>query len=335
CCHTGRTPPCTEAIISAGLARVVIPCTDPNPLVRGRGLERLRAAGIATREGVLAEGALRLNRAWLHYVATGRPYVTIKAAQSLDGKTAAPGGEPMGISGPVSRALVHRLRGRADAVMVGVGTVIRDDPLLTTRLVSRRNALRVIVDSGGRTLPDSRCLTPGRGEAPAVVAVAEGAQSSRLDMLKKAGAEIWVLPADPGGRVDLTALMEALAGRGVVDLLCEAGGTLNAALLRAGLVSRILLFISPLIIGGPGTPTAFDGPVGAAKAGPETAGMETESGRPAVESAAGLSDDPVTNKVPAEFGWRRVGRDLLLEIHPVENGAGNPSVDGDAQLQGR
>jgi diaminohydroxyphosphoribosylaminopyrimidine deaminase/5-amino-6-(5-phosphoribosylamino)uracil reductase len=267
CAHHGRTPPCTEALIAAGVRRVVAAMIDPNPRVAGRGLAALEAAGIATQVGLLENEARQLNETYLHYITTGRPFVVLKWAMTLDGKIATSAGDSRWISNRASRRLGHRLRDEYDAVMVGVGTVLRDDPRLTARLSefgevppegTERQPLRVVVDSQARTPPTAQVLRP-HGGPPTLVAVLDQAPAARRAALREAGAEVLVLP-ERGGRVDLVALMEALGRREVTSVLVEGGGTLHAGMLAAGLGDKVVAFIAPKIAGGAAAPTPVEGP---------------------------------------------------------------------------
>lgn len=261
CCHTGRTGPCTAAIIEAGIARVVAAMRDPNPLVAGRGLAALRAAGIEVTEGVLATEAARLNEAFVKYITTGLPFVVIKAAMSLDGKIATRTGASQWITGPAARERVHRLRDWYDAIIVGIGTVLQDNPSLTTRLPEGgRDPVRVILDSSARTPPDARVVVQ-ESPAPTIIATTEQAPAERVAALQARGAE--VLVCGPGPRVDVRLLMKELARREITSVLVEGGAGINAALLEDGLVDKVIWFIAPLIIGGEAAP----GPVGGRGAG--------------------------------------------------------------------
>lgn len=256
CCHHGRTPPCTDAIIAAGLARVVVACPDPNPRVNGRGLRQLRRAGIEVKLGVLREEAQRLNRAYLKHTESGLPMVSLKAAMSLDGKIATARGESKWITGERARAYGRRLRSHHDAVLVGVGTVLADDPELTVRIGRRPSPLRIVLDSRGRTPPTARLLSAD--ERPPVVAVTRLAPAARRKRLERAGAEVWVLPSSKGG-VSLRALMKRLGDLGVQSVLVEGGGKAAAGALAAGLVDRVYFFLAPRIIGGATAPTSVEG----------------------------------------------------------------------------
>lgn len=250
CCHYGRTPPCTDIIIQSGVSAVWYAADDPDPRCAGKGAETLRAAGVTVHRGLLAPEAERLNEAYLQHKRTGLPFVTVKLACSLDGKVATRTGQSRWITGPEARTLVHELRDRSDAVMVGVGTVLADDPQLNVRLdrEGTSDPLRVVVDSRARTPAEARVLAPG---APCVVAVTTGAAPDRVQKLVAAGAEVLSLPSDHG-QVDLRALLTELGARGVMSLLCEGGPTLAASLLTAGLVNKCLFFYAPKLLGSEG-----------------------------------------------------------------------------------
>jgi len=259
CAHRGRTGPCADAIIRAGVRRVVAAMEDPNPLVSGKGFQKLAAAGIEVRSGVLEENARRLNEAYIKYITTGRPFVIVKTAVTADGKTATRTGHSRWITGEKARAFVHRLRHNSDAIAVGIGTVLRDNPLLTARPEGGggRDPLRVIVDSRARLPLDARVINPA-SRAPTLLAVTPAAPEDKLRALEERGVEILVLP-EREGRVDLEALLRKLGEREVCQLLVEGGGSLNYSLLEAGLVDKLMLFIAPLIVGGRESPTSFDG----------------------------------------------------------------------------
>ena len=244
CAHHGRTPPCADALIDAGVARVVVAMEDPNPLVAGRGLARLRAAGIATAAGLLEAEARELNIGFVARMTRGRPWLRLKAAATLDGKTALDNGVSQWITGPAARADGHRWRARACAVLTGIGTVRSDDPQLTVRAVPcERQPLRVLVDARLEVAADARILA----DAPIVVATASH-DGARQAALRARNHEVWVLP-DGAGKVDLKALLQALGARGINEVHAEAGTGLNGALLRAGLVDEFLLYLAPLLVG--------------------------------------------------------------------------------------
>ncbi len=244
CCHQGRTGPCTEAIIAAGVARVVVGLQDPNPLVNGGGIGRLRAAGLEVDlvDGDVRRRAEQQNEAFLHFVDTGLPLLTYKAAVSLDGKVAAADGGARWISSAESRRLVHELRARADAVLVGAGTVRRDDPSLTVRDAEGRDPVRVVLARHGDVPLDATLVRTAR-QTPTLV-VAETIDDDREAALRERGIEVVVT-----GAAGLRAALAALAQRGLLDVLCEGGPTMAAALLREGLVEHLLLFVAPLLVG--------------------------------------------------------------------------------------
>ncbi|MBI3979008.1 MAG: bifunctional diaminohydroxyphosphoribosylaminopyrimidine deaminase/5-amino-6-(5-phosphoribosylamino)uracil reductase RibD [Chloroflexi bacterium] len=260
CCFHGRTPPCTAAIIAAGIAEVHLATLDPNPRVAGRGQAELERAGIATVLGNCAEAAREQIEGFSQLITSGRPWVTAKFAMSLDGKIATRTGDTRWITGPAARRRVHELRDDLDAVLVGVETALADDPQLTVRLDGTarddRQPLRVVADSRGRLPLGARMLgEPGR------TLVATTAVSSDIwrQALAARGVEVVVLPADAAGRVDLPALLQALGARGIADLLVEGGGRLLGALFEAQLVDKVYAFVAPVIIGGEGAPSPVRG----------------------------------------------------------------------------
>jgi len=253
CCHTGKTPPCVDAVLQAGVGRVVMAVRDPNPKVAGGGLARLRAAGIDVTLGICEAEARRLNEAFLHYIQTQRPFVTLKCAVTLDGKIATRTGASRWITGEAAREQVHRMRHAADALLVGSGTALQDDPLLTTRLPNGGgvNPLRIVVDSMLRLSLSSQLATV-RPDCRTLVATSERAPVEKQRQLEKQGVEILRLSSYADGRVDIEALLAVLGTRGVADLLVEGGATLNATLLQRRLVDKVVVFIAPKIIGGDG-----------------------------------------------------------------------------------
>ncbi|MBM4034883.1 MAG: bifunctional diaminohydroxyphosphoribosylaminopyrimidine deaminase/5-amino-6-(5-phosphoribosylamino)uracil reductase RibD [Planctomycetes bacterium] len=257
CTHQGKTPPCVPAVIAAGFARVVAAMIDPDPRNQGRGLEQLRQAGIAVEAGLLEREAQRLNAPFAKLTTRGLPFVTAKWAMSLDGKSATRTGESRWISSEASREVVHTLRGQADAILVGVGTALADDPLLTARPPGPRTAVRIVADSRAR-LPLGSRLVRSISEAPLLVATTEAAPAERRAALAAAGAEVLALPAERG-RVPLQALMAELGRRRMTNVLLEGGGELCAAALAGGLVDRVLAFVAPLLIGGRDAPTPVGG----------------------------------------------------------------------------
>ncbi|MDR2452350.1 MAG: bifunctional diaminohydroxyphosphoribosylaminopyrimidine deaminase/5-amino-6-(5-phosphoribosylamino)uracil reductase RibD [Candidatus Accumulibacter sp.] len=244
CSHHGRTPPCADALIEAGMARVVAALRDPNPQVAGSGLSTLAAAGIATECGLMEAEASELNLGFLSRVTRGRPWVRLKLAASLDGKTALGNGASQWITGAAARRDGHRWRARACAILSGIGTVRADDPQFNVRGVSTgRQPLKVVVDARLELPPGARVLAEGQ----ALIACA-GEDGAKADALKRRGAELLCLP-DGAGRVDLAALMAELGRRGINELHVEGGSRLNGALLDAGLADEILLYLAPCLIG--------------------------------------------------------------------------------------
>ena len=247
CCHTGKTPPCTDAILAAGIARVVVAAGDPFPAVAGQGLARLRAAGVIVEEGLLAEEAIRLTAPYRKLVRTGRPWVIAKWAMSLDGRLANPPGDDRWISSAESREIVHDLRRRVDAILVGIGTVLADDPLLTARPAGERRGPRIVCDGLARTPPESQLVRSAR-EWPVLVAVGPRADPERVAVLAAAGCEIWHGSADPQGR--FVALLDELGRRRMTNLLVEGGPTILEGLFTHRLVDEVWAFVAPTIIGG-------------------------------------------------------------------------------------
>jgi diaminohydroxyphosphoribosylaminopyrimidine deaminase/5-amino-6-(5-phosphoribosylamino)uracil reductase len=248
CCHHGKTPPCTEAIIAAGIARVVVAAGDPFPAVAGGGLAALRAAGITVETGLLEAEAVRLTAPFRKLVATGRPWVIAKWAMSLDGRLAAPAGAGRWISSPASRAIVHALRGRVDAIAIGIGTALADDPLLTPRPPGPRRPLRIVLDSRARLPLESRLVRTAR-EAPLLVAVGPAAAADRLAALRAAGCEVWQsAAADAVGR--LRELLAELGRRRLTNLVVEGGAGVLATLFAAGEADEIQVFVAPREFGG-------------------------------------------------------------------------------------
>ena len=247
CCHHGRQPPCTDAILEAGIGRVVVGSLDPNPLVAGKGIALLQAHGVAVETGVLREECDRLNRAFFRYITVKRPYVTMKYAMTLDGKIATRTGASRWISGEAAREQVHRDRHANAAILAGTGTVLADDPLLTCRMEGGKQPLRVICDTRLRTPLDSQ-LVRTAGEFPTVLATGP-VGPGRAAPYRAAGCQVWELPLQ-AGRVELSALMDRLGAEEIDSLLLEGGGTLNWAMLEAGLVQRVQVYLAPKLFGG-------------------------------------------------------------------------------------
>jgi diaminohydroxyphosphoribosylaminopyrimidine deaminase/5-amino-6-(5-phosphoribosylamino)uracil reductase len=257
CAHTGRTPPCVEAIVAAGVARVVSAMRDPNPIVDGRGFAELERNGVEVRHGVLADEAARQNEAFVKHVRTGLPFVTWKMAASLDGKVAARDGSSRWITGESARADVHRLRAWSDAIVVGAGTALIDDPSLTVREPGYRGRppLRVLVDGRGRV--------PATGDlfddaAPTLVATTDLAPPERRDEWEGSGAEVVVLAAE-GDRVPIGELVFLLGKRDLQGVLLEGGPTLAFAAIEEGVVDKVVVYLAPKLIGGVDAPTVLGG----------------------------------------------------------------------------
>lgn len=279
CCHWGKTPPCTEAIIEHGIARVVVGAPDPNPLVAGKGSAQLRTAGIEVREGVLLQECLEINKVFFHYIKTRRPYVVTKYAMTLDGKIATKTGASKWITGKRARAHVHVQRHRFAAIMVGIGTVLADDPLLTCRLEEHRedfetwkrassfmddpfsgidyknNPIRIVLDSNLRLPLDSRIVASAK-EAPVLIATAI-ADEERYRAFEEHGCKI-LLVKNRAGHIDINDLMEKLGQEGIDSVYVEGGPTVHAACLEAGIVNEVHAYLAPKIFGGVDAP----GPVG-------------------------------------------------------------------------
>ena len=254
CCHWGRSPPCTDALIVAGIARIVVAARDPDPRVNGQGLAKLKAAGIEVTTGLLEAEALDTLTGFSHRITLGRPMVTLKLASTLDGRIATHAGESQWITGAAARRLAHAMRGRHDAVMVGVGTVLADNPELTCRIPGFRPTpvVRIVADSHLRTPLTSRLLATA-GDIPTWFLLREGTNLAREEAFTTIGAKLIKIPGSPAG-VDLTAAMTALGAAGLTRVLVEGGGQLAAALLRADLVDHIAWFHAPTVMGGDGWP---------------------------------------------------------------------------------
>lgn len=256
CCHYGRTPPCTEAIIEHEIARVYIGSRDPNPLVSGKGAAILREHGIEVIEDFMREECDSINPAFFKYITTGLPYTAIKFAMSLDGKTAAYNGKSKWITGEKAREHVHKLRGLYSAVLAGIGTVLADDPMLNCRAEGAHQPLRVVVDSSLRIPEDSR-LCKTAGEFPLLIACCrdDEEKKSRLEAM---GAEVALLP-EINGKVDLKALMKLLGEKSISSVLIEGGGEINESALRSGIADHVYAYIAPKLIGGRDAKTPVEG----------------------------------------------------------------------------
>lgn len=303
CCHYGRTPPCTEAILEQGITRVVIGSRDPNPKVAGRGARILREAGIQVEEDFMREECDRLNPVFFHYITSKTPYVIMKYAMTADGKIATRTGASKWITGEEARMEVQRLRHRCMGIMAGIGTVLADDPMLNVRIEGGKSPVRIICDSGLRIPLDCRICRTAK-EYPTIVACAadvlrdevradgsdgKSAESNKRRELEALGIQV-VRTSGCGGRVDLKELMEILGGQGIDSILLEGGGTLNDSALRAGIVREIQAFVAPKIFGG------------------------KEAKTPVAGIGAGIPDEAV----PLTLGKiSQIGEDLLLEYRCV------------------
>ncbi len=251
CSHFGKTPPCCDALLAAGVRRVVIACLDPNPQVAGRGVAQLLRNGLDIELGVLQSAAQQLNEVFFKYILTGMPFVAVKSAATLDGKLSTSSGHSHWVTGEEARRYVQQLRHRYAAVMTGIETVLADDPLLTVRTeVPGLPAVRIVADSRLRTPLDARIVSTCSVEAPVILLTTEQADTNKADALRACGVEI--ISCGSGPRVDLRLALQRLGQREISSILLEAGGTLNGALLAAGLIDKAYLFFAPKIIGGSG-----------------------------------------------------------------------------------
>jgi diaminohydroxyphosphoribosylaminopyrimidine deaminase/5-amino-6-(5-phosphoribosylamino)uracil reductase len=255
CSHHGKTPPCADALIEAGIARAVVALEDSDPRVAGRGIERLRAAGIPVDVGLCADEARRLNEGFFLKVEQGRPLVTVKLASSLDGNIATHTGDSKWITGPEARRRAHLLRATHDAILVGSNTALSDDPELTCRLpgLAERSPIRIVAD-GRLRLPLTSRLVATASQVPTWLCTRQGNDPARLDAYRDLGLEVIELPAEGDNPLDVVALMQALGARGVTRLLVEGGGAVIAALLQHDLIDRLVWFRAGLALGGDGVP---------------------------------------------------------------------------------
>lgn len=282
CSHHGRTPPCAEALIAARVGQVFVGMVDPNPLVSGRGVKALQAAGIAVTVGICEPDCNQLNEPFIKQMVTGRPFVLLKMASTLDGWSATTNGDSKWITTESSRTLVHRFRSRMDAVMVGIETVLADDPLLTCRHVKGRNPVRIIVDSRLR-LPLTGQICRTSAQVPTIVATVSN-DAARIDALTAAQVAVLVCRSK-SGQVDLDDLMDRLGHKGIQSILLEGGASLAGAALAAGLVDKVALFYAPKLLGGTGTPLL-----------------------------AGLAPTSISDALPLhDLKVRRCGDDILVE----------------------
>jgi len=262
CSHYGKTPPCAQAIVDNKIARVVIGMLDPNPLVSGRGVKLLEEHGIEVESDFLSAELAQMNRVFLKFIQSKKPFVIMKTAMTLDGKIASRTGDSRWVSNEQSRANVHELRNELMGIMVGVDTVIADNPILTTRLTGNkkgRNPIRIVVDSQARIPLDSKMLNT-TNEAKTIVAVTSAANQNKVDQINSSGNEVLVV-AEKDGRVDLNQLMQLLGEKGIGGILLEGGATLNYAALESQIIDEVHAYIAPKIIGGNDakTPVGGDG----------------------------------------------------------------------------
>lgn len=255
CSHFGRTPPCANLIIEKGIKRVVIATLDPNPLVAGKGVEKLKKANIEVEIGVLQEEAKELNKVFFHFITNKTPYVTLKTATSLDGKIATSTGESKWITGEQARLDVHELRHQYDAILVGVGTVLVDDPSLTTRLTTGgKNPIRIILDNELRTPIKSKVVIDG--EAETWIITSNRADQTKQEQLTGLGVKVIKLAED---QIEIKKLLEILGEHSITSLFVEGGSTVNDSFLRAKCINEVLTYIAPKLIGGKDAPTSFSG----------------------------------------------------------------------------
>lgn len=289
CCHHGKTPPCVDAVIEQGIARVVVGLGDPNPLVAGKGLEKLVNAGIEVVTGVEEEALREQNRVFLKYITTGLPWVALKTAMTLDGKIAAFTGDARWVTGGDARLRVHRMRSEYMGIMVGSGTVKADDPLLNCRLEGEhRQPVRIVVDSKASVAFDSQVVRTAR-VFPLLVAHTVQADEEQLEMIQEAGGAT-LLCEEKDGRVDIADLLKKLGARGIDSILLEGGGELNYTFVKAGAIDEVYAFIAPKIVGGRTAKTPVEG-----------------EGFERMEEALELSP----------FAVETIGRDILLMARPI------------------
>jgi len=256
CTHYGKTPPCAPRVIEADVKRVVIGMEDPNPLVRGKGVKSLKKAGLDVRLGILEKECRRLNEAFCKYVLEKEPFVILKVAATLDGKIASRDGDSKWISGEASRRFVHKLRDQVDGILVGIGTILKDDPLLTARIKGGRDPYRIVLDSRLKIPEKANVL--GGFPPRVVIATTESAPKDKVQSLEKRGVRVLTLGSKEG-RVDLKSCLSRLGEIGIMSLLVEGGSEVNGSFLDEGSIDKLLLFFSPRLMGDPGAPGIFGG----------------------------------------------------------------------------
>jgi diaminohydroxyphosphoribosylaminopyrimidine deaminase/5-amino-6-(5-phosphoribosylamino)uracil reductase len=283
CTHYGKTPPCVPAVIEAGVRKVIFGMEDPNPLVKGKGAARLKQAGLDVKLGILEKECHRLNEAFCKYIVHHEPFIILKMAATLDGKLATRNGESQWITGETSRRFVHRLRDQVDGVVVGIGTVLKDDPMLTARIREGRDPYRIVFDSRLRIPENAKVviLSPSK----TIVATTEMAPQDKIERLRKKGVRI-LISGSKSGKVDLKASLLKLGEMGMMSLLVEGGSQINGSFLDQRLIDKIFLFLSPKFIGDPLAPGIFSG-----------------GGVASLKEAISLKDLKV----------RKIGEDILLE----------------------
>lgn len=258
CSHYGKTPPCANLVKESGVSRVVVAMQDPNPKVAGKGIQLIRAAGIEVEVGVLEDKAKRLNERFIHNMLTNRPFVISKFAMTLDGKIATHTGHSKWITSEQSRQTVHQLRNEVDAILVGIGTVLADNPSLTTRLPQGggKNPIRIILDSELRTPLDSNVVN--MDEANTIIVTKESADEGKIEAMREKGVDVILVPKLETG-LDLNRMLHALYQKGVTDLLVEGGGEINASFLRGGFIDKYFIYVAPKLLGGRNSITPFTG----------------------------------------------------------------------------
>jgi diaminohydroxyphosphoribosylaminopyrimidine deaminase/5-amino-6-(5-phosphoribosylamino)uracil reductase len=286
CSHHGKTPPCAPALIEAGVKRAVVGMEDPNPVVKGRGLEMLRQAGIDVEVGILEKACLSLNEAFSKYIRIKEPFVILKIASTLDGKIATRDGKSKWITGEASRRFVHRLRNQVDGLLVGIGTILKDDPMLTARIRGGKDPYRIVLDSRLR-IPEKAKVVVHNPEKT-IIATTDRASRKSLERLKKRGIRVLILDSRQG-KVNLRSLLSRLGEMEMTSLLVEGGSEVNGSFLNEGLIDKIFLFLAPKLLGGLEAPGIFGG-----------------SGMISLENALLLNPLKV----------KKVGEDLLLEGYP-------------------